>query len=281
VQTLPDQRIWATITEDKAVCTVIEPTQNVIGFVNVSTREGDYIEEVCIIPGAGQDRTYAIIARQINGSTVRYWEKMAPDTDMEINVEENPVVPCVDSYLEFGAAEVPNLPHLVGATVYGWSDGAPVIDETITDPETDNSQAFVVQVDGSLLPEPPAIVNGAAYGLRYRARWKSARLAYGVPGATPMQQRHHLDAVGLLLADFVRSGVRYGTEFDNADRPLRSLNQISAATGDEGEEVVEGPGLDEGLDMVGSEIGFDRRLCVEMQSPKPGAILALVMVVTS
>lgn len=281
VQTLPDQRIWATINDSPAVCTVIEPTQNVIGFVTIATRPGDVIEEVCIIPGEGQDRTYLIVKRTINGNTVRYWERMAADTDMEFDLENEPIVPCVDSYLEFGAGQTPSLPHLVGATVYGWSDGGPVLDETVTDPAEDNAQAFVVQPDGSLLPAPPAIAAGAVYGLRYTARYKSARLAYGAPGATPMQQRQHLDSVGLLLSDYVRSGVKFGTEFDNENQPLTSLPQMSEATGDPAEEIVEGPGLDEGLVMAGSEWNFNRRLCIEIKSPKPAALLAVVMAITS
>jgi hypothetical protein len=281
VQVLPDQRVWAVIADGTVAVTVIEPTQQVLAFIPIETATdaADAIESIAIVPGSKQDRVFVSVKRIVDGSTVRYIEKMARDDQAGAH---NTIARCMDSYIVTAAdgdGVISGLDHLEGRTVYAWADGAPVRDSSITTLGEDDSWSAVVS--GGSVTLPAAVATGACIGLRYRARYKSARLSYGAEGYTPMQQKQKLEQVGILLENYVRDGFKYGTEFDNANKPLQNLPVNSRATGTTGTAVVVGEGEDEGLESVNGEWTFDQRLCIELNSPKPATILSMVMVVNS
>lgn len=273
VQVLPDQRIWIANDTDDAVVALIEPTQEVIAFLPMALSTGDYIESLCVVPGIAQDRVYISARREVDGEQVRYIEKMAADRD----AKPDDICKVCDSFVQFGiGVSTVAMPHLVGRTVYGWVDGAPLIDETITDPSLDNSWSAVVPADGNVdLPATTTI--GGILGLRYTARLKTARLAYGSGESSPMLTKKSIAGLGLLLGDYVRSGVLIGTEFDNADHPLRHLPEMVGAKA--ADEIVYGPGDDEDLIHIFSKVGFDTRICIEAMSPKPVSLLSLIIAI--
>lgn len=276
VQTLPDQRMWVTTREADAVCIVFEPSQQVLAaHIPISTsRTGEYFESFAIVPGANQDRVYASVKRIINGATVRYIEKFALDSETAIG----PICKVMDSHVTFGAgnAVIGGLSHLEGAAVVVWMDGAPVTDPAIIDPALDNAMIFTVAGGQITLPSVP--VTGGCVGLAYDWQYKSSRLALGVEGATPMLTNKSLEAVGLLLADYVRSGVKYGAVTGSGafDAPY-SLPLTSSATGTDADEIVAGPGKDETPLDAGGVISFDERVCIAGRSPKPFKLLGMVL----
>lgn len=274
VQILPDQRVWVANESADAVMVLIEPTQEVIAFIPIAMSDCDFLESLCVVPGLGQDRLYASICRQVGGISIRRIEKMA----LEREALPGDICKVCDSFVEFGAGSANiSVPHLIGRTVYGWMDGAPLTDPAITAHGADNALAFVVPGSGIVtLPSVPTI--GGILGLRYRGRYKSARLSFGTPDATPMLNNKAVAGLGLLLADYCRSGIKFGTEFDNADRPLRSLPVIGPR-GNAAAEIVEGPGEDESMISPGSKIGLDERVCIEAMSPKPLSILSIVLAI--
>jgi hypothetical protein len=268
LQNRPDQRIWAVTEDDAPVCIVYEPLQEMVAFVPISTSAAtDVIESMCVLRGIGQDRVYAAIKRVVDGNTVRYIEKMARDVD----AVPGDICKCVDSFVEFGAGVTQvDCSHLIGRTVVGWMDG-----DAINDAGTTTTTEFVVPA-GGMVTLPSESATGGVLGLKYRGRFKSARLAYGSENTTVMLKNKSLTAVGLLLADYCRSGVKYGTEFDNSNHPLRSMGKLNAK-GAVADEVISGPDDDEELKELGDEVGFDSRLCLEFNSPKPASVLSLIM----
>lgn len=279
VQTLPDQRVWICNSEADAVCVVFEPSQQVLAaHVPISTsRDGEYIESVAVLPGEDQDRVYFIVKRVIGGATVRYIEKMAKDTEAKVDT----ITKVVDSHVVFGAgsATISGLSHLIGEEVVAWVDGAPVTDPAIVDPELDNSMIFTVDGAGQIiLPAVP--VTGGVVGLAYDYQFKSARLALGTGDSTPIGGKHAIAGVSFLLGDYCRSGMRYGmTRFAGTFSTPNSLPLISGATGTDGVETVAGPADDEDEVNPGSQIGFDERLCIAGRSPKPLSILGYTIAV--
>lgn len=266
VQNRPDQRIWVTNEADDAVCIVFEPSQEVVAPIPVSTdAAGDYIESAIVLPGYdGQDRVIMSVARLVDGVTSRRIERLALDSE----AVPDDITKCLDSHVTFGAGSATvSLPHLVGRTVWAWVDGGYVEDEDGEPVE------FVVSVGGTItLPSVPTV--GGCSGLPYKGRYKSAKLEYGSGTSTSMMRNKTLAGIGLLMADFCRSGVKYGSEFDNADHPLFSLPATI-----NGKPVVSdvtvGPGETEMVNPVDAQILTDSRMCIELT--KPGAILALVM----
>jgi hypothetical protein len=265
VQNRPDQRIWVVLESGDAVCIVFEPGQLVSGFIPISLSSAtDAIESLCILPtDTGQERVLASIKRVVNGVTSRRIERLALDTE----AKPADITKCLDSHVVFGAGSATiNLPHLVGRTVRVWMDGDSVdnVDGTARD--------FVVSGGGTItLPSVPTI--GGCAGLPYRGRYKSAKVEYGVPGSTSMLRPKTISAVGLLLADYCRSGVKYGPSFSKLFNLPSSRNGVPVTS-----DVITGveEQLEPSLPMDGP-ITLDTRVCIELNSPKPATLLALVM----
>lgn len=280
VQTIPDQRIWVTTASGDAVCIIFEPNEQVLGaHIPLSTSAAnDYFLYFCVVPGDVQDRVYASVKRRVGGVDTYVLEKFALDSEA---LPGN--VPCkvMDSHVAgtgSHSATITGLTHLEGRTVVAWVDSAPVLDATITDPSLDNAKTFVVS--GGQITLPVAPTTGYCVGLPYDGQYKSARLAYGVQGYTPMLKNKSLAGVGLLLGDYCRTGVRYGTTTTTGDfQTPNSLPVISSATGDVATEITVGPGDDEQIVAGGSQYGLDVRLCIAARSPKPVSLLSLVLAI--
>jgi hypothetical protein len=270
IQNRPDQRIWVCNENADATCIVFEPGQQVIAHIPISTKDTgamtDIIESIAILPGSEQERVYMSVKRSVGGGFVRYIEKLAKDSE----ALPGDICKVVDSHVVFGSgsATISGLDHLEGRMVVAWMDG-----DSVNDSGTTNQTEFLVSGGEITLPSVPA--TGGCVGLPYRWRYKSPRLAYGVEGGTPMLKNKSLSSVGLMMADYVRSGIKYGTEFDNDSHPLFSLPTLQ--NGKTATEVVSGPDADEELHSVSGAIGFDDRLVLEGRSPKPATVNALVM----
>lgn len=278
-QVLPDQRIWVANTDADAVCIIFEPSEEVLAaHVPISTSVvGDYFRAFSCLPGTDQDRLYAVVKRVVNGSTVYLFEKFAKDT------EAAPLTNCkvMDAHVAGTGAHsavITGLGHLEGRTVVAWVDGAPVVDSTITDKSLDNSKLFVVS--GGQITLPVAPTQAWCVGLRYVVEYKSARLAYGVPNYTPMLKNKGIGNLGILLADYVRDGVRFGVAGSTDFNAPWNLPEIDASgTAVASNAVIIGPDDDENEFMAGSELGLDLRICITGASPKPFSLLSLVMAI--
>ncbi len=276
VQTLPDQRLWVPTEDSDMICIVFEPSQQVLAaHIPISTdRDGEYFESVAVVPGADQDRVYASVKRIINGNTVRYVEKFARDAETRVDQ----LCKVMDSHVVFGAgsATITGLSHLEGCEVVAWVDGEPVIDDTITDLSLSNTKVFIVAAGQITLPVVP--MTSGVLGLAYDYEYKSARLAFGIEGSTPMLQNKSIEALGLLIGDYVRDGIKYGvvTGSGTFSTP-HNLPLTDSSTGLRADNVVAGPGPDENPVNAGSKISLDERLCISGRSPKPMKLLAMVV----
>lgn len=269
VQRRPDTRIWSVMNDGSCVCCVYEPAQEVLAFIPVET-DGTF-ESVAVLPALAQDRVYFSIARSINGSTVRYVEKMALDTE----VKPSTLCKVMDAFKVVtngpASATVSGLTHLIGETVVVWADGAPV--------ETSQGVRAEFVVNGSGVITLPSAKSNIVVGLPYRARYKSARLAYAAEGGTAMLQKKKVDSLGMILTDFCRFGIKYGWKFDDPHRPLYPLPVLT--NGSAGAEIVLSDIHDEEPVTFGGQWDTDARVCIEVNSPYCGTFLGLVMSITT
>jgi hypothetical protein len=270
LQKLPDQRIWISVANSPAACVVYEPREKVIATIPIETAGDDIIEAFAVIPSAdGQDRVYMSVKRIIGGNPVRYIEKLAMDSE----AKPGTVSKVMDAFVSgTGAhsATITGLDHLEGRTVVAWVDGAPVCDDAADNPAT------TFTVTGGEITLPVAPTAGYCVGLAYRARFKSSRLGYAPEDSTAMLRNKEITRAGFLFADYVRSGVQFGTEFDNPDHPLDRLPAL-AENGAAADEIVIGVAEDESPHPIGGGVGLDTRLCVEANSPKPVTVLSIVL----
>lgn len=266
VQNRPDQRIWLATGAGDCVCIVFEPAQQVVAYIPIRlSQPSDQIESVIVLPGDdGQDRVLMSVRRLVNGVTSRRIERLAMDRD----AKPIAIARCLDAHKIIGAGSpTVALPHLIGRTVWAWVDGAYIEDEN-GDPVP-----FVVPGSGSItLPVTPAI--GGCVGLPYVGRYKSAKIEYASGPSTSMLQKKVISRAGFMFADYCRSGIKFGTEFDNPDHPLFNLpaerDGIPVPS-----DIILGPDRLEPLNATDGPITLDARLCVEVT--KPATILSLVL----
>lgn len=265
VQRRPDTRIWMITDGGGCVCCLYEPDQEVVAFIPIET-DGSF-ESVAVLPATGQDRVYFVVRRTINGATKRYVEKMALDSE----VKPDTLCKVMDSFVTGSEATPTNVinvgTHLVGETVVVWADGAPV--------ETSSGVRGEFTVDGSGNITLPLNVTDWVAGIPYRLRYRSARLAYGAEGGTAMLQKKAVDEIGLVMTDFVRSGVRVGASFDKMyDLPAKVLGQTPP-------NIVLSTVHEEVPFDLGGGYRLDSRVCLEVNSPYTATFLGMTLAVTT
>lgn len=269
VQRRPDTRIWLTLNDGSAICMVYEAEDEVLAFIPLET-DGSY-ESVAVLPALSQDRVYFTVRRSINGSTVRYIEKMALDTD----VKPSTLCKCVDAFKVFtnspASTTVSGLDHLKGKRVVVWADGGPIEDSAGV------PSLFTVSAAGTITL--PAAKARGVVGLPYRGRYKSSRLAYGAVNGTAMLQKKTVNRVGMILTDFHRNGIKLGHSFDDPYRGLYPLPQM--VNGKAAELIVLSNVHDEEPVVFNGEWDTDSRACIEINSPYPATIMGLVLDVTT
>jgi len=202
---------------------------------------------------------------------VRYIEKMALDTD----VKPQTLCKVMDSFksdVNSPASATINVgTHLIGRTVVVWADGAPL------ESAYGARREFVVDGSGNVTL-PSAVTNWVA-GLPYRCLYKSAWLAYGAVQGTAMLQKKTVDSLGLIVTDFVRSGIKYGHSFDDPYRGLFPMPQM--ADGKIQPNVVLSDIRDEETFVFPGEWSSDSRVCMEVNSPYTATFLGMVLQVTT
>jgi hypothetical protein len=272
VQRRPDTRIWVINNDGSCVCVVYEPLEEVLAFIPMET-DGEF-ESVAVLPDDAQDRVYFVINRTVNGSTVRYIEKMALDSDVKPSTTCKVMDAHASGVNSPASATIAVGTHLIGESVVVWADGAPLVSTVngVTVPNT-------YTVDGSgNITVGSAVTNWVA-GLPYTARYKSAKLAYGAAGGTAMLQQKKVDEVGLIMTDFVRAGVRYGSQFDNAERPLFPPPILKGGT--TAPAIVLSDVDDEEPFVFPGEWTTDSRVCVECASPNTMTLVSMVISITT
>jgi hypothetical protein len=268
VQNFPDQRIWVSAEDYGASMILYEPLLDISAVVPISLSGTDIIEGVIAVPGSIQDRLYAITKRTVNGATVRFWEKLALDSEA-VPADVCKICDAFVSGTGAHSATITGLDHIEGRTVVAWVDGAPVEDSPGVPTE------FIVT--GGQITLPTAPTAGYCVGLQYTGRYKSSRLAYGAEGTSPFLKGKVLARAGLLLADYARWGIKIGGQFDDDDHPLRNLPELDNSTGTTATDVVEGVGNDEDGYPIDADWKTDPRFCLEVKSPYPMTLRALIL----
>lgn len=260
VQRRPDTRIWLVMNDGTCVCCLYEPAQEVLAFVPIET--DGLIESVSVLPAETQDRVYFSVSRL--GTSTRFIEKMALDSE----VEPDTVTYVMDSFVRQTEPMPPPSTtiyagvHLAGKTVVVWADGEPL------ESSPGVRRTFVVNGSGNITV--PSAASRWAIGLPYRARYKSARLAYGAAGGSALLQKKTVHNIGPIMANFTRYGVKFGADFDTMYPPPAQVNGVAAAE-------IQTTIRDEVAFPLSGYWDTDSRVCFEVNSPFTATILGLVM----
>lgn len=248
----PDTRIHCVRSDGTVAVLVYNKLENVICWWEFET-DGE-VEDVQVLPGTEEDRVYYIVKRTINGSTVRYIEQWALESECvggSLNKQ-------ADSFKVWTGpgTTVTGADHLEGEEVVVWADGVDVGTATVSGGQftLDESATNVV------------------YGLGYQARFKSTKLAYvAQPGSIGLTQKKRINAIAPLMVDTHARGIRFGPDF----------NTLSYMP-----EVERGAVID--LDSIWDEYDAsntqfqgkwdtDSRLCLVADAPRPCTIIGVVI----
>lgn len=249
VQRQPDTRIHC-IREDGTVgVLVFDSGENVICWVEVET--DGVIEDACVLPGSKEDSVYYVVRRTINGSTRRYIEKWA----MESECRGGALNKQADSFILYSGAStatISGLGHLEGMSVVAWGAGKDLGVYTVSGAQITLSES----------------VTGAIVGLGYEALFKSAKQSFGAVIGTPLNQRKRIDHAGLILADTHYQGLRFGPDFDTMDDlPLIEAHKETA-------ENTVWDAYDSDMISFPGSWTTDSRVCLKASAPRPCTVLA-------
>lgn len=258
VQRKPDTRIHCVLDDGTVVIYVYDRVENVKCWVTMDTPEASgLVEDAFVMPGtSGEDLVYYVVKRTVNGSTVRYLEKWA----LESECQGGTLNKQADSFIEVTQASstTVSVPHLIGEDVVVWAGG-------------EDLGTYTVSGGGTITVSEA--VTSAIVGLPYTAQFKSTKLAYAAGMGTALNQRKRLASMGLTLYNTHHLGLEYGEDFTNMDDIPLVI---------EDEEVTAGTiWSHKDLDMMefNSTWGTDGRLCLRATAPRPCTILGCTITV--
>lgn len=270
VQRQPDTRVHCLRADGTAGVLVFDRAENVICWLEVET--SGVIEDVLILPGTGEDRVYYNVRRTIDGSTVRYREKWA----MESECTGRPDAYLADAHFRYSGAEattISDLDHLEGedVVVWGWNTVTPFTDQ---DGNAIGRYLGTLPVIGGQVLNLPSAVTDACIGLTYSARWKSMRQTFAAALGTPLNQRQRIGQVGLILQNTHASGIQYGPDFSTDT--LQDIPQDDLPRDSDGNPDTDHVFEDHEMDMAPFDGAWEvnSRFCLKAIAPKPASVLA-------
>lgn len=259
VQRQPDTRLHCVLSDGTVAVVIYDRAENLRCWVKVET--DGLVEDAVVLPGDpgdSEDWVYYLVNRTINGSTKRYLETWAFESECE-GATLNRQADCHLAYSGVQTFGISGLSHLEGETVVVWGNGKDLGTYTVS---------------GGAISGLSEAVTSAVVGLGYTANWKSTKLAYGggVMG-TALTQKKKLTHLGVILLNTHYQGLEYGPDFDNLD-PLPKVKDGAPIAADTifstfDEEPFEFPGAWD----------TDARLCLRATAPRPCNILAAVIAV--
>lgn len=126
----PDKRIHAVRSDGNVAIMVSEPAEDVSCWVLFET--DGVVEDVIVMPGTVEDDVYYTVKRTINGSTVRYHEKWAQESECQggtLNKQADSFI----TYTGSSTTSISGLSHLEGESVVVWAGGETIGSYTVTD----------------------------------------------------------------------------------------------------------------------------------------------------
>lgn len=255
VQRKPDTRTHCILGDGTAALLLTDFIEDVSGWHTIDTDGA--IEDVFVLPGRVENRVFYVVRRSINGSTVRYVEQWALESEAS-NGTLNKICDASATYIGPATSTIVGLEHLEGKQVVVWANGNAVYDQ-------DNMPT----VTGGSISLPSAMTN-ITVGLPYTARFKSVKLAYAAQVGTALLQEKRVVSLGFILADAHIKALRYGPTFDKMD-PFRMVEGDLAQSETTKYRTYDAPpaAWPGGWDT-------DSRICLEGRAPYGAKVLGLV-----
>ena len=262
IQRQPDTRIHCVLTDGTALIGVYSAAEKILSWQTVST--DGLIEDVVILPAVvntTEDQVYYLVNRTVNGSTVRYLEKWAKETECRGAASSKNSDSHIAATIGGPSLVVSGLDHLEGESVVAWGDAEPYLDSN------DDPQTFTVSSGKITLPTAAATT---VVGLAYTGQWKSTKLGTALSIIqTLLGSRKRIGHIAFMLAYTSRAGFQFGPAFDRLD----DMPKIEKGTTADSLYSA----YDEQMIPFPSTWTPDLRLCLQAKSPMPATVMAVAM----
>jgi hypothetical protein len=255
IQRQPDTRIHCVLNDGTVALAIFDRAEKVLCWSTVTT--DGLIEDVSILPGASgdpEDVVYYVVKRTINGSTVRYLERWALESECaggSLNKQSDAFI----SINQASSATITGLSHLEAASVVVWANGKDLGTYTVSGGSITVSEA----------------VTTAIVGKTYTAQWKSTKLAYAAGLGAALLQKQRVSQLGVILKNTHYQGVQYGTDFTT----MYNLPVVEGGT-DVAANTIHADYDEEAFSFPGNW-DTDSRLCLQSVAPKPATIIGAVL----
>jgi hypothetical protein len=263
VQRQPQSYIWMVRADGQCPILIYDPNEQVAGFIRFiaapSIAGVAEVESVAVLPGDTQDNVYLSVKRTINGSTVRFIEKLAKNSEA-IGSTTNKMADAAT--LTAGPVSSVTLAHLASETgLVAWG--------------TNTSTGVSGPITGLSANASGVISLGATYtnvwvGLKYTWRYKTSKLAYGAQ-MTALLQRKRIAQLGLLAENIHHNAVTFGADFTTMRKlPRTQLGETVSET------AVEATYDFSAFPFPGGW-STDSRVCLKGEAPYPATLLGLLV----
>ncbi len=246
VQQQPDVRIHCVLSDGTSVAVLFDPVENLTAFIPVET-DGD-IKDVVVLPGDTEDKVYFLVKRLVNSW---FLERAA----LESECQGGALNKQLDSFILYSGAStttITGLDHLEGEAVYVWKSGV------VQGPFTVASG----QITGLT-----TAVTSAVVGLTYRARFKSVKLGQ-------LMDKKAIPQVGLIMRNVHPLGIKVGQDYDHL-KPIPKADWRKTAGEPDSSLIIED--YHKEMIPIDGTWTMDSRLCMEINAPYCGTVLAAIM----
>jgi hypothetical protein len=250
VQRRPETRLYMLLCTGTVVVCTFDRAEEVKAFWTIETL--GLVEDIAVIPGdCGEDLVYFAVAREVNGSIVRYLERSAKMTE----ARGGTICKIMDSFKEYSGTStvtITGLSHLEGESVVVWGNNKDLGTYTVASASITLSE----------------YVNKAYVGLPYHAMFVSNKLGFSTIGIPALGPNTRVSDLSLVLVDTDADGLEYGTDEDHLD---------GLPTVDEGTDTTAGylwDYYDYPPVPVNGSVSNNTRLYLKATAPRPCTVLA-------
>lgn len=271
VQRHPQPYLWTVMGDGQCAILLTSPKHQVDGWFRLVT-DGE-VESVAIYPASLENRVYLWVKRTINGSTVRYREKLCLRSEA-LGAATTKLADCGT----FAAGPVTSVTaaQLAGETgLVAWGTNSSTGVSGFIGTLSDDGSTGSLSANGSGVIQLGGTYTNVFVGLPYRGRYKSAKLAYGSEGGTSLMARKIISEVGLLMMDVHRDAIRVGPSFDRLIKYIIKSDTGIALT----DALAVKETHDQILQPAGSSWSPDARVCVQINAGHPATIGGIAMAV--
>jgi len=256
VQRTPDTRIHCIRADGKVAIMVHDRLEKVTCWTMYET--DGLVEDAVVLPGSGEDVVYYLVKRTINGSTKRYLEKWALESEAH-GATTTILSDCTITFTADPATTaVTGLSALALKEVVVWGNGKDL-------------GTYTVSAGGTItLTEAVTL---AYIGLAYTAPFTSAVLADA--SQVLLSQRQQVHHIGLVLADTHAQGIQFGM----TPTQLEPMPLVDDEGGEVDPDSIWTSYRADSIEVDG-EWSNNARLCLSAASPRPCTVLAAILSVT-